>query len=141
MKVRLIAMLALMSLALTAAAQGPCEIPFPKPKIAFVNRTLDGEWVRYRFTVTNRASYSNLLFAASPQLPPCGNNTSASRTWLDIFDSTGKRLYGYCALTANADMASLSFAVKFGQPQPKGFFITLNDRRCNRVVKSNVWLW
>lgn len=141
MRSRLIAVLVVVSFAVAAVAQGPCDIPFPIPKIAFQNRTLDGQWVRYKFTVTNRASYSNVLFAASPSLPPCGNNTSASRTWLTIFDSTGKRLYGYCALSNNSNMATLQFAVKLGDPQPKGFSITLNDRLCSRTVKSNVWLW
>src|SRR5262245_56432942 len=35
----------------------------------------------FRLVVTNAASYPGSLFASSPDLPPCGANTRASRTW------------------------------------------------------------
>ena len=41
---------------------------------------------------------SNDLFVPSPGLPPCGRNANASRTWLNIYDDRGVRLYGWCAI-------------------------------------------
>ena len=126
------------SMALSAAAVCTNPPPFPNPKVALLSKGPDGAFTRYWFTVSNRALYTNALFAASPALPPCGLNTSASRTWLRIYDENGKYLYGYCALSNNTQMARLSFAVNSGSPQPKGFHITLEDRLCGKTVKSNV---
>jgi len=126
------------SVALSAGAACHNPPPFPNPKVALLSKGPDGAFTRYWFTVSNRALYSNILFTASPALPPCGLNTSASRTWLRIYDENGKYLYGYCALSNNTQMARLSFAVPSGSVQPKRFYITLEDRLCGRTVKSNL---
>jgi hypothetical protein len=44
------------------------------------------QWTRYKYTVANRADYPDELFVASPDLPPCGRNSKASRTWIDFYD-------------------------------------------------------
>ena len=54
-------------------------------------------WVRHRYDVFNKDQYPAAMFAPAPGLPPCGSNTNSSRSWVDFFDSTGKRLYGFCA--------------------------------------------
>src|SRR5438128_12556630 len=51
-------------------------------------------FIRYQYDVLNKDSYPDAMFAAAPALPPCGANTKSSRTWVDLFDSRGKRLYG-----------------------------------------------
>jgi len=131
--------LVLVFIAARAFSQVPCGPVMPKPKLGFLSKNVDGGFMRYWFTVTNRAQYPNILFAASPNLPPCGLNNNASRTWLDIFNGgNGQRIYGYCALSSNTQMGRLSFAVPLTAPQPKSFFITLTDRKCNAKVKSNV---
>src|SRR5881396_2077772 len=55
-------------------------------------------FIRYKYDVLNKDQYPADMFAAAPNLPPCGKNTKASRTWVDFFDSRGARLYGFCAL-------------------------------------------
>lgn len=138
MKRLTLAALILSAFALEAACPNPP--PFPSPKVIYKGATSDSGFIRYVFEVVNRGQYTDALFVASPALPACGLNTKASRTWLRIYDSQGKYLYGYCALTKNAEMAKLIFSVKTTAPQPQGFFITLEDRLCSKTVKSNVWL-
>ena len=44
-----------------------------------------GQWfTRYRIPVTNWEDFPSVLFTPSPDLPPCGTNTSAQRTWVEI---------------------------------------------------------
>ena len=74
----------------------------PNPVLYFLGQeflTINGKQVtRYNFDVFNKGDYPDDLFAASPNLPPCGTNTKAARTWVDIYDQSGKRLNGFCAL-------------------------------------------
>ena len=39
-------------------------------------------WVRHRYDVFNKDQYPAELFAAAPNLPPCGTNTNSSRSWV-----------------------------------------------------------
>src|SRR6267378_1917001 len=50
------------------------------------------DYIRYNYDVLNKDAYPDALFAPAPALPPCGKNTNSARTWVDFFDSRGKRL-------------------------------------------------
>jgi hypothetical protein len=118
------------------------NLPPPKP-VLFLLRTeaytANGKnWIRYRYDVFNKSDYPADMFAAAPSLPPCGSNTNASRTWVDFFDSTGKRLYGFCALSKPADLGLLWFALEEGVVPPSYVYIELNDRQTNTKYKSNL---
>jgi hypothetical protein len=78
------------------------------------------------------------MFAPAPALPPCGKNTKASRTWVDIYEQNGKRLYGFCALAKAADLCSIWFAMEDGEIPPSYIYIELNDRETNTKYKSNL---
>ena len=78
------------------------------------------------------------MFAASPNLPPCGNNTKASRTWVDIYDQRGKRLYGFCALGKPSDLNQIWFALESGVVPPSWVYIEMTDRATNTKYKSNL---
>jgi len=94
--------------------------------------------VRYHFDVFNKESYPANQFAAAPQLPPCGNNTKASRTWVDIYTQSGKRLNGFCALGTPADLGKIWFALPEGEIPPSWVYIELTDRQTNTKYKSNL---
>ncbi|HNT72827.1 MAG TPA: hypothetical protein PKK92_07195, partial [Methanothrix sp.] len=66
-----------------------------------------------------------------------GLNTESSRTWVDIYDASGIRLYGFCALSSPSDLQNLWFAVKKGETPPKGVYVVLKDRRCDEEYTSN----
>ena len=94
--------------------------------------------IRYKYDVLNKDSYPADLFAAAPALPPCGKNTKASRTWVDIFDQRGKRLYGFCALGKPADLKGIWFALEVGVVPPSYVYIEMTDRQTNTKYKSNL---
>ena len=96
------------------------------------------DFIRYQYDVLNKDAYPDAMFASAPALPPCGLNTKSSRTWVDIFDSRGKRLYGFCALGKAADLSGIWFALEDGVVPPSYVYIELNDRQTNTKYKSNL---
>lgn len=95
-------------------------------------------WVRHRYAVFNNTAYPAALFTAAPDLPPCGTNANSARAWVDIFDSTGKRLYGFCALGSPADLGKLWFATEEGTIPPSWIYIEITDRKTGAKYKSNL---
>jgi hypothetical protein len=116
--------------------------PPPKPILYLMGTepyTAGGKnWIRVRYDVANKADYPADMFAAAPNLPPCGLNTNASRTWVDFFDSLGHRIYGFCALSKPADLGKIWFAYEEGTIPPSYVYIELNDRQTNTKYKSNL---
>ena len=123
-----------------ASAFGPP--PLPNPVLVFNGQepfSRDGkQFIRYNYFVFNAEAYPNEFFAASPLLPPCGKNTKASRTWVDLFDQSGKRLYGFCALSKAVDLNNIWFVLEAGVLPPSWIYIELNDRQTNTKYKSNL---
>jgi hypothetical protein len=96
------------------------------------------DFIRYRYDVLNKDAYPSELFAAAPALPPCGSNKNSSRTWVDIYDQRGKRLYGFCALGKPQDLGSIWFAMGVDEIPPSWIYIEMNDRQTNTKYKSNL---
>ena len=112
------------------------------PKLIFKGAesyTANGkQWIRYKLAIANKAIFPAELFTPAPDLPPCGLNTNASRTWVDIFDTaTNQRLYGFCSLSSPQDLDSLWFAVERGTSPPRQVYVVLTDRRTNTTYRSN----
>jgi hypothetical protein len=95
-------------------------------------------WVRHRYDVFNKNQYPAAMFSPAPALPPCGSNTNSSRSWVDFFDSRGKRLYGFCALGSPNDLGSIWFASEEGTIPPSYVYIEIHDRQTNKKYKSNL---
>ena len=95
-------------------------------------------FIRYQYDVLNKDDYPAPMFAASPNLPPCGANTKASRTWVDVFDSRGKRLNGFCAFGKPSDLGLIWFGLEEGVVPPSYVYIEMNDRQTNIKYKSNL---
>ena len=96
------------------------------------------EYIRYKYDVLNKDAYPDAMFAAAPALPPCGKNNKSSRTWVDIFDSRGKRLYGFCALGEAQNLNGIWFALEDSEVPPSYIYIEMNDRQTNTKYKSNL---
>ncbi|HYU65411.1 MAG TPA: cadherin domain-containing protein, partial [Jatrophihabitantaceae bacterium] len=116
--------------------------PIPNPILVFdhkFTRTTDGIiFDEYDFTVQNYLAFPAEMFAARPDLPPCGLNTSASRTWVDFFRSADNSyIYGFCALGQPSDLNLIWFAVPTGTAPPSPVYITLTDRETGIVYTSN----
>jgi hypothetical protein len=130
-------------LTLAILGAGPAQAgPVPNPVLYLTGTeyyTAGGKnWVRHRYDVFNKSSYPDALFAQAPALPPCGLNTKASRSWVDFYDSRGKRLYGFCALGKASDLGSIWFATEDGVVPPSYVYIVITDRQTNTQYKSNL---
>jgi hypothetical protein len=95
-------------------------------------------FIRYKYDVFNKDAYPADFFAASPNLPPCGKNTKAARTWVDVYDQSGKRLQGFCAFSKPADLSKIWFAIEAGTVPPSWVYVELTDRLTNTKYKSNL---
>jgi len=95
-------------------------------------------FIRYTYNVDNFAAYPDEMFAPAPTLPPCGANTRAARTWVDVFDQRGKRLNGFCALGKASNLNGIWFAIPEDEVPPSWVYIELNDRQTNTKYKSNL---
>ena len=96
-------------------------------------------WVRHRYDVFNKQAYPAEMFAAAPNLPPCGLNANASRTWIHFYDGrTNRRIYGFCALGSPENLGSLWFATEEGTIPPSYVYIEMTDRQTNRRYRSNL---
>jgi hypothetical protein len=95
-------------------------------------------YTRYDLSVANWADYPAELFAAAPDLEPCGLNGNASRTWVDIVDADIEdRIYGFCALGEPQGLTGIWFAVARGTAPPSRVYVSLWDRLYDRFADSN----
>ena len=137
----------LLSFPTSPSSQEVSRVPPPPPSLPNPVLVFTGteeyeangkQWTRYKYAVANSSDYPNELFAAAPELPPCGQNTKASRTWVDLYAVSGKRLYGFCGIESRDGLGRLWFALESGVIPPSWVFIELNDRKTNSKYKSNL---
>ena len=123
------------------AATGPARAQ-PNPVLYLTGvehySTSAGNFVRYRYDVFNKDQYPAAMFAAAPNLRPCGRNANSSRTWVDFFNArTNQRLYGFCALGNPQNLGSIWFATPEGTIPPSYVYIEIIDRQTNTRYRSN----
>jgi hypothetical protein len=136
-------LLAVVTLILIVTTHGSAAAPVPpNPVLYFLGAEyveINGKQItRYHYDVMNKDQYPDDMFAQSPALPPCGSNTKAARTWVDLYDQSGKRLNGFCALGKSADLNGIWFALETDVIPPSYIYIELNDRKTNTKYKSNL---
>ena len=139
--------LALIVLAQTSVASAP-PIPnsmpaaLPNPILYMTGveffQASGKQFIRYQYDVLNKDAYPAAMFAAAPALPPCGKNTKASRTWVDIYNQSGKRLFGFCALSKPADLNGIWFSLEESVIPPSYIYIEMTDRETNTKYNSNL---
>lgn len=141
--VLLAATLLLATMASDSSSLAVAPAVLPNPVLVYTGApeyftTSGANFIRYTFFVDNYAVYPDAMFAPAPALPPCGTNTKASRTWVDFYDSRGKRLYGFCALGKAASLNKIWFALPADEVPPSWVYIEMNDRETNTKYKSNL---
>lgn len=113
-----------------------CYSNLPAPQLTLESTTVDGSFVQFEFDVPNYTQFPAPMFAPAPNLPACGLNTSASRTWVDIYDGNGNYLHGFCSFSSNSDLNLVWLRIPVDQ-RPAEAYITLTDRQCNTTYTSN----
>ena len=138
----LVTMLLVFSPQTFSSVINPRTSVLPNPVLYFLGQDIfetgGKQFVRYSYDVANKEEYPDDLFAASPDLPPCGQNTKAARTWIDIYDQSGKRLQGFCALGKSSDLGKIWFALEIDKVPPSYVYIEMNDRKTPVKYKSNL---
>jgi hypothetical protein len=130
-------------LKVTITVKSDCLPNLPAPQLALEYAVAEVGGNRYELDVTNYASFPDALFAPAPDLEACGLNTSSSRTWVDIYGTDGinpandTRIFGFCAFGQASDLNLAWFKIPTGSTPPEKAYITLTDRKCNLVYKSN----
>jgi hypothetical protein len=130
--------------ALAAAAMASAGVAQAQPNpVLYLTSTEpystgSGNFIRYRYDVFNKDAYPAAMFAAAPNLPPCGQNANSSRSWVDFFTSRGQRLYGFCALGNPSNLGSIWFALPEGELPPSYVYIEIHDRQTNTKYRSNL---
>lgn len=131
----------LVLMALVTNSDSTAQRQLPNPVLVFTGMEFyqanGKQWARYKYRIDNASDYPNELFAAAPELPPCGKNTKAARTWVDIYEQNGKRLNGFCALNRDG-LGQLWFAQESDAIPPSWIYVEMNDRKTNTKYKSNL---
>ena len=125
------------------AARGTSAAPLlPNPVLFFIGaetQVVAGqEKIRYLYDVFNKDEYPKDFFEASPNLPPCGTNRNAARTWVDLYDQSGKKLNSFCALAKPSDLNKIWFSMNSDAVPPSWVYIEMTDRKTNTKYKSNL---
>lgn len=114
-----------------------CYPNLPRPElVATGSQRLPGGNIMYKFRIANWYEYPAQLFEPAPDLPPCGQNPEASRTWVDLVDGSGQHIYGYCGYEEPADMSELAFVWPADEEPPRVQAV-IWDRRCDIEYASN----
>ena len=141
-RIRFVVSLTLLLVTLFSAQAVVSAPPIPNPVIYLMGTEAfqqNGKtFIKYHYDVFNKDQYPAEMFAAAPNLPPCGANTKSSRTWIDLFDQQGKRLYGFCALGKPADLNQLYFSLEQDVVPPSWIYVEMTDRQTNTKYKSNL---
>ena len=132
----------LVLMALAANSGWTAALLPPNPVLVFMGPEFfdanGKQWTRYKYAVDNREDYPKELFAAAPELPPCGANTKAARTWVDLYEQSGNRLNGFCALGSHNGLGQIWFALERDAVPPSWIYVEMTDRKTNSKYKSNL---
>lgn len=120
----------------------PREPALPKPELQYLGPRrlmLRGlALVRHVFAVANWQAYDKALFAPAPDLPPCGQNANAARTWVDLLDgATGAQIFNHCAFTGPENLQGISHSFGRDGAPPAKVALRMTDRKTGRRVTSD----
>src|SRR5262245_12627608 len=134
--------LSLISILLILAIRSVAQQEVPSPILAVTkieNEEISGRQItRYHLTIVNRTAFPDMLFELSPDLPPCGLNKNASRTWAQINAENGRQIYGFCALRSANELDKLWVAFPAEQIPPDKIYVVLIDRWLKKSYISNL---
>lgn len=113
-----------------------CYPNLAAPQLTLQSTTVASGRVEFQLDVPNHAQFPNAMFVPSPSLPACGINTSAARSWVDIYDGNNNYLYGFCSLYQASALNDIWFSTTVEQ-WPAEAYIVITDRQCNITYTSN----
>lgn len=128
-------------LRLPEASEVACYSDLPRPQLELIGTedysTADGQFTRYKLSITNWEEYPEALFRPAPDLPPCGLNANSARAWVYIWAEGGAYIYSFCDLSSPLELEDLWVALPRGEAPPEQICVTINDRDCGQVLQSD----
>ena len=96
----------------------------------------DVDTKKYHIQVGNYFEVPDEMFVPSPELPACGLNLSASRTYVRVYGKNPDVLQSsYCG--ANTDLTALAVLIDDTETLPEFFYVEFWDRKCAQYITSN----
>ncbi len=100
----------------------------------------DADTQRYTLTIANWYDIPPELFVSSPELPACGQNDRAGRTYIRILGSEGSLYFSGCGArgddgTSSEFLKRLTFLVDDGELD-EYIYLELWDRKCDLYLRS-----
>jgi len=123
-----------------STAESNSQIPSPQMVFDGTRDYDNGQYhlTTYWLNVVNRSEFPEEMFEPAPDLPPCGKNVNSSRSWIDVFDASHRRLYGFCGIKTTSELNKLSFTMQREQNPPEYVYIVITDRKTKRKFSSNL---
>jgi hypothetical protein len=124
----------------TANIEGcPSELPVLQ-YVGKENIVTNGQnFIKYKLSITNAATFPATMFVASPNLTACGTNTAASRSYVTVYGVVeGTGVISYCTFYSPSDMSSLSFSFPANVAPPTMVYVELWDRLLGLWYASNI---
>jgi hypothetical protein len=101
----------------------------------------DSDTKRYTLTITNWYDIPPELFVPSPELPACGLNDQASRTYISFYGSKGALYFTGCTArdgTSSEFLKNLTVNIDDDDVQSDPYiYLQLHDRACDQYINSN----
>ena len=101
----------------------------------------DADTKRYTLTIANWQDIPPELFIASPELPACGLNDQASRTYIRIYGSKGSLYFTGCGARDGTSSQFLkNFSIHIDDDDVLSdpyIYLQLHDRKCDQYINSN----
>lgn len=112
-----------------------------------LDREVDGQQYRlYYLSIINWRLLPEYMFEKAPDLPPCGQNPNAARSWVTIY-SVGENteLKTFCGLDTREELErgvlgedrGIWFATPLGATPATEVLVKINDRRNGGLYCSN----
>lgn len=118
------------------APEAPCMEDLPDPVLVFKGKSIAGDFkMRWDFSIENWQEFPAELFLYSPELPPCGRNSGAPRSFIRFVRSGGRVLAEKCSIIEPSQLQDIGFVADLTRPTQ--IYVEIFDRQCNLVYRSN----
>jgi len=119
----------------------PRELPVPVLEVTGAETMDSGSMkiTRFYLSLKNWADYPDELFAPMPDSPPCSFDTTPTRIQVIVWSEDQRPLTTYCNVPDRGLLRRLQVMARTqGESSPKRVYVTVEDRRALRTMRSEV---
>jgi thiol-disulfide isomerase/thioredoxin len=119
----------------------PRALPVPVLEVTGAETMDSGSMkiTRFYLSLKNWADYAEELFAPMPDSPPCSFDTTPTRIQVIVWSEDQRPLTTYCNVPDRSLLRRLQVMARTqGESSPRRVYVTVEDRRVQRTVRSEV---